>query len=282
MSGWLESLTIDGVTIPAWRKLAGLGSPPPRQDVRDRGQRHGSIDRTRFYQSRLIEVGEAVAVLDSTDPAATWAALDALKGAFALGSDHIVRFRRLGMAFDERVTCRVASELKADVDYERPGVLLWSVALLASDPRVYADAATVARYSPTVADGGVAFPLTFPLDFSASTSTSLLTVTNSGNFETPPVFTVEGPANAGFSIVNESTGEQIATQGVALAAGDALTIDVGAREVTIAGTSRPDLISAASTTWFELGAGNSVLRLHGSGFEADVTTLTVTFRDARI
>lgn len=282
-ASWLESLTIDGVTIPAWRKIAGLGSPPPRQDVRDRAQRHGSIDRSRFYQPRLLEI-EAVAVIAGDDPVAVWDALDALKGAFAVGSDHVIRFRRRGMPFDERLTGRVAAELKADVNYATPGVLEWSIALLCADPRMYADVATTARYSPTTSDGGVVFPLAFPLAFSggAGTDGSVMTVTNAGNFPTPATYTVEGPALAGFSIVNESTGEAIVTTGLALAAGDSLVIDVDARDVTVAGTSRPDLIDAAQTTWFELGAGNTLLRLHGSGFSEDVTALTATFRDARI
>lgn len=276
---WLESLSVDGVTIPAWRILRGLGSPPPRQDVRDRARRHGSVDRTRYYQARLLEITDAVL---KGDPADVWTNLDELKGSFALGTDHIVRFRRKGMTVDERVTCKVAAELGADVNFETLGVILWSVALLAADPRIYSDVLTTARYSPTSAAGGVGLPLEFPLVFSGGTGSSTLTVTNNGNYETPPTFTVDGPATAGFSIVNESTGEEIVTQGITLAEGDSLVIDVDAREVTLAGTSRPDLVDASQTTWFELGAGNTLLRLHGSGFEEDVTALTVSFRDARI
>lgn len=284
MSTWLEYLTIDGVTIPGWRTIAGLGSPPPRQDVRDKAQRHGSIDRTRFYQPRLVEVS-GVLVLQGSDPATFWAEVDAFKGAFALGSEHVVRFRRLGMPFDERLTCRVAAELKADYNYETPNVLEWDVAFLAADPRIYADVATTARYSPSASDGGVTFPLDFPLSFTgggSSTDGSLMTVTNAGNFWTPATFDVAGPADAGFSIVNETTVESIVTTGMTLAAGDSITIDVDTRDVLVGGTSRPDLIDAALTTWFELGAGNSLIRLHGSGFAEDVTTLTATFRDARI
>lgn len=277
---WLDSLAIDGTTIPAWRTVKGLaGSPPPRQDLRDRSRRHGSIDRTEFYQPRMIEVDSAVL---KGDPSDIFVALDVLKSAFALGTDHVLKFRRRGQATDERVLAKVAAELTADLAYDTQGVILWSVPLLAADPRIYNDTVTTARYSPSAADGGLSFPLTFPLVFSGGSGASLMTVTNGGNFWTPAAFTVDGPADAGFSVVNETTGEELVTQGIALAEGDSITIDVDAREVTVAGTSRPDLINAAQTTWLELKAGDNWLRLHGSGFEDGVTALTVSYRDARI
>lgn len=277
---WLDSLTIDGTTIPAWRVLRGLGSPPPRQELRDRARRHGSVDYTEDYQPRLLELTNAVLKGDPANPGTIWDELDALKQAFALGTEHVVRFRRSGRAFDERVVVKVASELAADLSYETPGVVLWSVALLAADPRIYADVLTAASYSPSAASGGVVFPLTFPLTFVGSSS-SVLTVHNGGTFKTPPVLTVTGPATT-FSIVNETTGEEIVFQGFALAATDTLVIDVDAREVILDGTSRPDLIDASLTTWWELVPGDNQIRLHGSGFADAVTTLAVSYRDARI
>jgi hypothetical protein len=277
---WLESLTIDSTTIPAWRKLRGLGSPPPRQDVRDRSRRHGSVNRTTYYQPRLLEITDAVL---KGDPANIWADLDALKGAFALGTDHIIRFRRKGAAADERMAVTVASEVQADVAFDVPGAILWSAAFMAADPRIYSDTLSIGSYQPSSGGaGGLSFPLEFPLTFSSSPDSALLQAQNGGNFWTPPVWTVHGPA-VNPQIVNETTGDTIATIGLALLAGDTLTVDVAERAVLIGGTSRPDVIDASASTWGELAKGVNVIRLLGSGFDiASGTALAVAFRDARI
>lgn len=275
---WLDSLTIDGVTIPAWRGIKGLaGSPPPKADTRDRARRHGLLDRTSLYQARLIEVDNAVL---AGDPADIWAALDELKAAFALGSDHLVQFQRTGLADAERVVARVAGELSADLDYASQGVILWSVPLLAADPRIYSDVLKTGSYVPGTGSGGMTFPLAFPLSFSGSSSTEL-TIENDGTFETPPVWTITGPA-VNPQIVNDTTGEVIATTGLTLLATDTLVIDVAARTATIDGTARADVIDPSQTSWGELAVGVNTVRLSGTGFDPATTQLSVSFRDARI
>lgn len=284
MNGLIQSLAIDGESfaVGLLREVHGLGSPPPRAELYDHAQRHGSTDYTTFYQPRFLDIYDGI--IAHGDPAQVWATFDALKGKLALGTDHVITFRRTGQLTDERVVGRVATELTGEIVYSTPNMLKWTVSFLCADPRMYNDVTTTARYSPLANDGGVVFPLVFPLSFSAGIAADggVMKVTNNGNFWTPPTFTVEGPAAAGWSIVNETTGDPIVTTGLALLAGDSCIIDVLNRELTLTGTSRPDLIDAAQTSWFELGAGDTLLRLHGSGFAADVTTLSVTFRDARI
>lgn len=292
MSKWINTLSIDGRTIPAWRKLTGLaGSPPPRQDVRERNLRHGSVDRTRFYQPRVIEITDAVL---RGDPLSIWADLDTFKAKFALGTEHVLRFRRPS-AFSEsllahfhvdtppmeRMVVRVASEVKADLLYDTPGVVLWSAAFLAADPRIYVEATKAVRYDPTGSVSGLAMPLDFPLDFEEE-DMAINLVENDGTFSTPPVFLIEGPGE-GLSVVNESTGKAVVfDDDLALAEGDTVTVDVDARTVVLNGTNRLDLLDATESAWWELEPGANRVRLHGSGFSAGTTALTVTFRDARI
>jgi hypothetical protein len=269
----IESLAIDGesFSVGVLRDLQGIGSPPPREEVFDHAQRHGSTDYTAFYQPRIFDIYDGIIV---------WATFDALKAKLALGSDHVITFQRAGLPYLEQVTGRVSTELTGEIAYSSPHMLKWTVSILCADPRIYSAILTTASYSPSASAGGVVFPLAFPLVFVGS-GASDLTVNNGGNFPTPPVFTIDGPATA-FSITNDTTGESIVFQGIALVAGDVLTVDVAARTVVLNGTDRPDLVDAANTTWWELLPGDNSVRLHGSGFADGVTTLAVQYRDARI
>lgn len=294
---WLDWLNIDTNNVPSWRSIKGLaGSPPPKADTRDRARRHGLVDRTEFYQARLIEIDNAVLSVARTpdvtglaipmagaDTGTLWQALDLLKGSFALGTEHVLTFQRTGMPEAERVTARVAGELTADVSHDAPGVILWSVPLLAADPRIYSDTLKTATYQPVAGGaGGLSFPLSFPLAFSADPSSALLNAENDGNFPTPPVWTITGPVTNP-QIVDETTGESLFTINLSLLTGEELVIDVAGRDATINDTSRPDVIDASQSTWGELAVGTNVVRLLGTGMDVSAgTALSVSFRDARI
>ena len=126
-------------------------------------------------------------------------------------------------------------------------------------------------------DGGN-FDPSFPLTFGES---SPFTVSNGGNTDTLPTFTVSGPMTSG-AITNETTGDSIELTG-ALLTGETLVIECDTRRVLLNGeTDRPDLIDVASSTWIRLVPGLNRLRLSGSGFETGETELSVTFREARM
>jgi len=280
----LQSLAIDDyeVSTAMLRTVQGLaGSPPPRQELYDHAQRHGSLDYTEFYEPRIIQVYDSC--LASGDPAEVWATLDALKASMALGSDHTLKFQRAGLPYEEQVTARVATELVADIVYNQIYWIKWQVSFTCADPRIYSANLSIGTYEPIEGSpGGISFPLTFPLSFGADPDSALLQAENGGTFPTPPVWTVTGPA-VNPQIVNETTGDTIVTTGLSLLTGETLTVDVAAREVLIGGTSRPDVIDAAQTTWGDLASGVNVIRLLGSGFDVSAgTTLAVAFRDARI
>jgi hypothetical protein len=278
---FLDALQVHNVATAfsdtlALTKVGGLGAPVPRGDTSSRPRRDGELDRTTFYAGRIVTL-EGYA--QGATQAAAWAAIDALKGAVALGSDHVLKFTRQGLAYAERATVRASSELAYELAGKRKRIK-WAVALRAADPRLYADIATSANYSPSTSGSGITFPLTFPLTFLGAAGATM-TVTNGGNYKTPPVFTITGPATTP-GIRNETTGEELVTTATLLA-GETLTIDVAARTVLAAGgVLRPDLIDPAASSWFELGAGATVLRLTGSGFAAGQSSLAVAFRDARI
>lgn len=278
-SAYLDALQIHATSSYSLRKgSSGFGTPAPRRESSERPRRHGERDRTRYYSGRVFNLrGYA----KGTTPALAWAAFDTLKGAIELGDTaHVLKFTRLGLAYAERALVRVASEVKEDEIGAPSKRIGWTAQLVAEDPRLYADALTNASYSPSTAGIGLVFPVTFPLAFLGAAG-STMTATNAGNAPTPPVWTITGPATTP-GIRNETTGEEILTT-AQLLAGETLTIDVDARTVKLLGsTLRPDLIDAAASSWFELGAGASIIRLTGSGFVSGQTQLAVSFRDARL
>jgi hypothetical protein len=255
-----------------------LGSPAPRQLVRDRSRYHGSVDHSRWYAARVIELAGRVRGDTVADAQVQ---LDAFKKAVALGIEHVFKFRRSGFPEDERCVVRVAQQL--DVESKPLArTIPWTLVLLASDPRIYGDALKSGSYDPTAGTPGtgIDFPIDFPIVFGTG-SGSQLSVSNQGNFETPPVFTITGPVTTPI-IDNDTTGESIYTKGLALLAGETAVVDVAKRTLTIAGVSRPDYVDAALTVWFELVVGTNLLRLRGSGMSGGQTQLAVSFRDARI
>lgn len=278
----IESLYLDGVQLHDTANLTvvefSIGSPSPRSVAAARPDEHGTVDETRFYDARVFEVRGEVWAGTAAD---FWTAVDSLKGAIALGSSlATLTFTREGLGYAERAYVRPASEvtmpLRAGTYYTE-----WGVTLVAPDPRVYADALTTATFDPnTAASGeGVVFELDFPLVFEGASSANVA-VSNGGNYETPPVFTVAGPATNPI-IDNDTTGKSVYTDGLTMVEGDELVIDVRARTVELNGVSRPDYIDASLTSWPVLVPGENLIRLRGSGFGA-TSLLTIEYRDARI
>lgn len=285
---WVDALKIHDVAELATiahslRSVRGLGSPPPKRASSSRPRGHGSTSRTRWYQERIIDL---VGYTNAGSIGATQTAIDELKGAFALGAERIFRFRRSAFAEDDQVAFRVASELNAPGEgYQK--TVRWDVSIEAPDPRIYGAALKSGTYDPTAfaMASGADVPLMFPLMFGAAGEMpEHLHVTNAGNFETPPVFTITGPATNPI-IDNETTDEHIYTKNLALLAGETLVIDVAKKTARLGGpvgTLRLDVIDPAPTTWFELVKGENMLRLRGADFVAAQTSLVASFRDARI
>lgn len=269
---------IDNLLLPRVRRIKGMGSPAPRRDVTLRTSRHGAIDRTLYYDGRVLDV-EAL-IIGETELAA-WQKFDEIEGALQLGSAHTLRFRRSGFSEDEQCEVIVASPVDDGISWEEPRLIRWGVSLFAADPRIYGATLRSGEYDPSasLAGGGVDFPLTFPLVFS-STTASNLEIVNSGNMATPPLITIRGP------VVNPIVDNDTLAKSIyllySLGSSDTIQIDVAARMIKLNGAERQDLLNAQDTEWWELAAGTNRLRLRGTGMATDQTLLTVQYRDARI
>jgi hypothetical protein len=274
-----ESIYLDDRLIRGVRKVSGLGSPTPRRDVVNLASRHGAEDLTKYYEGRVISLSGDLS--EATD-AETWAEFDELKSSLQLGTDHVLRFNRLGVDEDDQlVEVTVASPVDDDWEDAKHPVLKWGVTLFAADPRIYEALLRVASYDPAaaLAGGGLALPLTFPLTF-AATTTSVLEILTGGNTSTPPVLTLRGPAQYP-TFDNDTTDKTITTNAV-LGVADTLSIDVEKRQVTLNGELQPSLIEVAETEWWELVRGTNQLRVRGTGMSLGETLFTVQYRNARI
>lgn len=270
----IDDLTVHSTATTAIRKVTGLGAPPPRQHATPRSSNHGSLDLTRWYDGRTIDLEGQV-----TGPT-IWQDFDTIKSRLALGSPHILTFTRLGRDDAEQVLVRVASPVDNSVDVIT-SVLTWTVSLLAADPRLYGASLKSGTYDPTaaLAGGGMAVPMVFPLVFTSSTASELY-LTNTGSFSTPPVLTIHGPVS--YPIVdNDTTGESVAVNYV-LGSSDLVVIDVANRSITLNGASRIDLFVPSGSSWWEMRPGENRIRLRGGSLASGVSALTVSYRDANI
>lgn len=278
-SAWLDNLQIHKTANYGVPRMT-LGSPSPRGVMEPRPSGHGSSDSTVFYGSRVIEV---TGIIQAPDMAGFWPLVDNLQGRLALGSEHLLRFRRLGESFDLQAVVRVDSDVDLPVgDVPKP-FARWGVSLLAPDPRLYTSTTTSGSYDPTdEGDGGLVFPLNFPLVFGVGAGAGALALENEGNIATPAEIVVTGPV-VNPTVDNDTVGASIYTRDCALAPGDTLVLDTRAATLRLNGTTlRPDLIDVTRTTWWSVRPGVNVLRLRGSGMSSGQTQMAVSFRSARI
>lgn len=281
---WIDDLLIHDIarlndpTLPYALRSAKRGRTV-RRVQEDKRNRNGIIDRTRpLYGSQTIDLAGYV---DAGSPGASETAFDVLEGYLTAEGAHTFRFRRLGLTEDEQVTFTLGDGPDAPAEGYAGRTVKYSVTLVGADPRVYSATLKSSSYDPTgsLSGGGMTLPMVFPLTFSSTTATELY-LSNQGQTPTPPIFTVKGPV-ANPIIDNDTTAESIYLL-YTLGAADTVIIDVAARTVTLNGAIRQDLFDASRSKWFELGRGETRVRLRGSNMAAGQTLLTVTFRDARV
>lgn len=275
----LQILPDDGSNIGGLISIDGLGSPSPKKETISRSRAHGEIDLTLYYTGRVLSL---VGYIYGPDMPTINTKLDTFKSKLQLGSDHLLKFRRLGMADDEQLAVRVASSVDIGMQSGAVQAIKWSMDLLAPDPRLYTSTERSGSYDPTAgaAGSGFSFPLVFPLVFAGDALTHL-ELTNQGNFPTPGVFTIEGPVTNP-ALDNDTTDQTFSTKGLILASGESAIIDMSRKSFSVQGVNRMDFVDSADTVWFDLIPGVNEMRLRGSGMSGGVTTLSATFHDARI
>lgn len=253
-------------------RAEGLQGMKVRSIVRNRVGRHGSVNRTRHRQDRVITLSGHTSG-ENSDRA--WAEYHAL--ARALGSSvETARTLRYSLGFGLALQTDVRLE-EFDPPIEAgPDRIMYQCVLRASDPRAYSQTIETATASGvTAGGGGIEMPVIWPMQFDAL-SGGLLQVTNLGTVPTPPVFEIAGHA---VNPVLQLGDQRLVFDGV-IGSGDTLVVDTAARSVVLNGTAnRINLLSFEESRWFELPPGTSIIDLIADEFGVDAN-VQVSYRHA--
>lgn len=150
----------------------------------------------------------------------------------------------------------------------------------APDWRFYAQELQSHDIGQTIIRGGASIPATIPMSIAQPTSVSTELsniITNNGNEQTDPIFTISGPGT-GFTIGNVTADKEFFLNAT-LVEGDEVIIDVKRRTVVKNGVT--NLYSNFSGDFWSVLPGQNELRfLVNSGLTIDITNLNIAFRDA--
>ena len=152
------------------------------------------------------------------------------------------------------------------------------------DPRIYSDAVTsntINSLSSTTRSYNRTYNLTYPTTVSGSSGS--VTLTNQGNYETWPSFSisVQSPSTScsGIVISNFTTGDVLSFPNLTLGASDTLVIDSDLRTVLVNSTPARNTLSVDSR-WFPLPP--STAQTIGLTAATGTASCTITYRDAFI
>lgn len=154
-----------------------------------------------------------------------------------------------------------------------------TVEFFCPDPRIYNDTASTTVMNAT---GGTlrTYNRTYNLAYlGAGTGTASVTLTNNGNYETWPTFTITGAACTNPQILNVTTGQKLMFPAVTMTATDTLTVNTDIRAVLFNGGAARNLLGNASQ-WFSLPAATPTTL--NFTVASGTNLCTVSYRDAYI
>lgn len=129
----------------------------------------------------------------------------------------------------------------------------WKIDFFAPDPRMYGPDQTV-NINETIITGGLKYQIQYPLSYGLSTQSTLQYITNSGNVDSWPVFTVTGEYASGFNIT-DNAGHTVTYNGMVTTQAP-VVIDMGRGTAVQNGADRTALISGRD--WFSIPAGKTI------------------------
>lgn len=152
---------------------------------------------------------------------------------------------------------------------ERKGLIYVSRKLRwSSDFPFFFDPTQIVLETTLAPAGGLMFPITFPIEFSATNIDTYIYPTNDGDVETWPTITISGPG-MNPTITNITTGKKMALTaggGVTLDSGDTVTIDMGGHDVwwydqSAGMTTRITQTMSIDSAFWYLDQGSNEVRL---------------------
>lgn len=258
----------------AWylQTLEGWDSPDNRSEFTEREGDHGAWASPVYLGARPITLGGTIV---APTRAALEMAMDQLRAAAGL-TDTVLM---VGESIPKQATVRRSG--KPLMQYVTDTKATYSVMVTAADPRRYSTTLQSQSTGLPVTSGGLTFPASFPITFSATGGPGQVAAVNSGDFETRPALTIAGPIVAPLisALYPDGTVRQL-VYSQDLASGDVLTIDTDAHTVLINGGVSRRRFMTVSGPWPTIPAGQSVTYLFQSNTYSATATLTVQWRSA--
>lgn len=254
-------------------EISGFDMPSVRSNVEALPEADGAVAGNAYFGARSVTFSGLIANVNAAER--NQLVVNLQRVARALRGDVLLKSTASGLP-----AMQAAARLEQPLRITGQGMAKrFLLSLVCPDPRLYSQAEHTGTASGAV-QAGAAFPWAFPVDFGDDTgSTIAVSVTNAGNFATPPVLVVTGPAGADFEIEGGND-QSIYVDDIALSAGESVTINVAARTaVKSDGTNVYAYVRFPGSTWWLLEPGSTSVRLWANG-TSGATSLDVIHRDA--
>ncbi|KAB2347356.1 phage tail family protein [Actinomadura rudentiformis] len=257
-----------------WRmaRLDGWDSPDLEEGAEPRSGADGLWDVENFFAGRTLTLAGTFAAPSYEEREAAEYRLRR-----AVPRNRLVSLR-VNETTPRRVDCRRSGSLRVGPTSDVMGE--FSIGLLAPDPRKYGVLEQAASISAGSGSGGLAPPWTPPVTLPAiTTAPSQATLTNSGDYDSPPIITIRGPGDD-ISVVNYTTSKVLIFD-LPLGATDYLVIDVAAGTTLLGGTSpRGPAPGSAVVAEFFMAPGDNLLRIFGTLTAASPPSAQISFYSA--
>lgn len=278
----LGSIPLGGVDSAgvAWALATfdGWDSAEVRSEYTDREADHGSWASPVYLGSRPITLTGTVT---APDRITLESSLEQLRTAAALSDTTLVVYELAGA---KQATVRRSG--KPLFAYVTDRIATYSVLVTAADPRRYSTTLQSGTTMLPSTTGGLSFPATFPVTFSATTVAGQINAVNQGTSETRPVLTITGPVVAPTvsALYPDGTVKQL-IYSLDLASGDVLAIDTDAHTVILNGNVSRRRFMTVASGWPTIPAavngtpGAVTYQFQSSTYNA-TATLTAAWRSA--
>ena len=264
--------TVDGFGVRTTVEVFdGWGSPSSSAAFVQRARGHGATSSEGFLRPRVMSVG---GLIQAPTPEDLSLACDSLIGAVGLAPFQMLvseqgRLRNLSVKRQDEVL----------VTYLTDRIARYSVQVVAADPRKFGDLVTSSTRLP-FSEGGLVFPASFPVTFTGTSGTGVVSVVNPGNTEAPVWLRIDGPVPAGgWTVTHVGRGRSLTfSTAIALGVGEFVTVDMDRREVLAQGQS-PRSGYVTSRGWFSLDPGVNDIAFSAQNYSS-TASLTVATKPA--
>jgi len=251
--------------------FSGWGSPGSTAELTQRARGHGATSSEGFLKARIMTLEGTI---DAPTAEALSQAVDDLSAAVSLNE-----FTLMVSEAGRIRHCDAKRQDEVIVTWLDAVTAKFSIQITAKDPRKFGDLITASTRLP-FSEGGLAFPVTFPITFTDVSGTGVVTINNPGNTQAPVWLRIDGPIPAGGWTITHIGKRQAVSFATALelGAGEFVTVDMDRREVLAQGQSaRSGYVT--SRGWFSLDPGDNDISFSAQNYSS-TATLTVTTKPA--